>query len=123
MKFGIFAISGLTLAMALSASAFAGTINGAEITGGKYASSKCTPPAPAGLVIRTIKSGTAFTKAAVAHNEFSEGINAYQKCRTDELSADQGVMVEQTKAELEALVAISNQEAADLTAKQKELKR
>ncbi len=123
MKFGVFAIGGLSLAFALAAPAFAGTINGVEMTGAKYATSKCKTPADPGLSIRTMKSRTAFSKAAAAHNEFTAAIEDYQKCRVAEANEDQNVLLSQTKADIEALIAIGNAEAAELNAKNKELSK
>jgi hypothetical protein len=122
MKIAVIVTGALSLAMT-SIPAIAGTINSVEVTGSKYTSSKCKAPEAPGLVIRTMKSGAAFTKAAEAHNVFSAAISDYQKCRVEELNADQAVLVAQAKADIEALIAISNAEAAELTAKQKELKR
>ncbi len=123
MKFGVFAISGLTLALALAAPAFAGTINGTEMAGAKYATSKCKTPAAPGLSIRTIKSKTAFGKAAASHNEFTAAIEDYQKCRVAEANEDQNVILSATKADIEALIAIGNAEAEELNAKNKELSK
>jgi hypothetical protein len=121
MKFGILAFAAAALAVA-AAPAFAGAINGADIATAKYTSTKCKAPADTGLLISAIKSRKAFSNAAAAHNEFSAAISDYQKCRVEEINSDQASLVAQAKAEIEALVAKSNEEATALQEKQKTIK-
>jgi len=121
MKLGIFAFAVAAMAVA-TAPAFAGAVNGVDIATGKYTTTKCKVPTDPGLVISAIKSRKAFSNAAAAHNEFSAAIGDYQKCRVEELNADQQSFVAQAKAEIEALVVKSNEEAAALAEKQKVIK-
>lgn len=124
MKFRVLTVSiVLGAAAAISAPVSAGTINGTEIAGGKYVSSKCKVPEPAGLVVRSIKSANAFAKAAAAHNEHAAAVDEYRKCRVDELGADQSVMVSATQADLDALVKQVKDQEAELLAKKNELGR
>lgn len=121
MKFGIIAFAAAAMAVA-SAPAFAGAVNGVDIATAKYTSTKCTPPADPGLLVSAIKSRKALSNAAAAHNEYSAALGDYQKCRVEELNADQQVFVGQAKAEIEAMVAKSNETAAALSEKQKTIK-
>ncbi|MET0547323.1 MAG: hypothetical protein ABWZ40_13540 [Caulobacterales bacterium] len=121
MKFRVLTIGACIMAVASAAPAMAGTINGTEIAGGKYASSKCKAPPAAGLVVRSIKSTNAFAKAAAAHNEYAAAADDYRKCRVEELTADQNTMVSSTQADIDAVVKAVKDEENELLAKKKEL--